>query len=328
MRSGTSTSTSTTEQLWTCRAGFEPDLAEEVLGKILGPALVRGRAARDRIPTFGRQGLPIQAELAPTVAACLPRVEELARDGAFALHVWVPDSDEGNRLNGLADQLGRDLRAELGELRTREKRADRLEPSAPLVQIAVVAPDRACVGALPVSEAASSWPGGRARMKLPPGAPSRATLKLLEALEWAGIGPGPGELCVDLGAAPGGWTFVLLQRRARVIAVDRAAMAPGIARDRRLSHARDNAFDYRPDEPADWLFCDMVHKPTEVARLIARWGKEGLARLVVSNLKLPMKRRLPAVAEARRIVESGGWRDLRTRQLYHDRDEITLFAHT
>ncbi len=75
------------------------------------------------------------------------------------------------------------------------------------------------------------------------------------------------------------------------------------------------------------LFCDMVHKPTEVARLIARWGREGLARLVVSNLKLPMKKRVPVVAEARRIVQAGGWKDLRTRQLYHDRDEITLFAH-
>lgn len=313
--------------LWTCRAGFEADLAEETAGQVIGPALVRGRAPRDRLPTFGRQGLPIRDEVAPTAAALLPIVSELAGQARFALHVWVPDSDEGNRLSAHADALGRELRAGLGEPRARELRADRLDPAEPLIQIAVVSRERAFAGALPVSEAASTWPGGRARMKLPPGAPSRATAKLLEALTWTGVGPGPGEICVDLGAAPGGWTFVLLARRARVIAVDRAAMAPALARDRRLSHVRDNAFDFRPDEPVDWLFCDMVHKPVEVARLIARWGREGLARLVVSNLKLPMKKRLPAVADACRIVREGGWKDLRTRQLYHDRDEITLFAH-
>ncbi|GMV13954.1 MAG: hypothetical protein AMXMBFR56_21780 [Polyangiaceae bacterium] len=317
----------TADFLWTCRAGFESDLAEEVSGKVLAPALARGRAPRDRLPTFGRQGLPIQAEVAPTAEDCLPIVKQRLGEGAFGFHVWVPDSDAGNALTGLADQLGRELRAGLGDAGARERRADQLAASDPLVQIAVTSRERAFIGAQPVSEVASTWPGGRARMKLPAGAPSRATAKLLEALSWIGIAPGPGEVCVDLGAAPGGWTFVLLAKRARVIAVDRAAMAPAIARDRRLRHVRDNAFEFRPDEPVDWLFCDMVHKPTEVARLIARWGREGLARLVVSNLKLPMKKRVPVVAEARRIVQAGGWKDLRTRQLYHDRDEITLFAH-
>lgn len=317
----------TTDFLWTCRAGFEPDLAEEIRGKVLGPALARGRGPTGRAPTFGRQGVPIQAECRPNAVECLPSVTQLIGDGAFALHVWVPDSDAGNALTGLAESLGRELRAGLGDAGARERRADGLAATEPLVQVAVTGPERATIGALPVSEAASTWPGGRARMKLPAGAPSRATAKLLEALTWIGIGPGPGELCVDLGAAPGGWTFVLLGRKARVIAVDRAAMAPAIAKDRRLTHVRGNAFDFRPDEPVDWLFCDMVHKPTEVAKLLARWGREGLARLVVSNLKLPMKKRVPAVAEACRIVQAGGWKDLRTRQLYHDRDEITLFAH-
>lgn len=317
----------TADFLWTCRAGFESDLAEEISGRVLAPALARGRTPKGRLPTFGRQGLPIQAEVAPNAGECLPLVRQRLGAGAFGLHVWVPDSDAGNSLTGLADALGRELRAGLGDAGARERRADRLAASEPLVQIAVTSRERAFVGAQPVSEVASTWPGGRARMKLPAGAPSRATAKLQEALSWIGIAPGPGEVCVDLGAAPGGWTFVLLAKRARVIAVDRAAMAPALARDRRLTHVRENAFDFRPDEPVDWLLCDMVHKPAEVARLIARWGREGLARLVVANLKLPMKKRVPAVAEACRVVRAGGWKDLRTRQLYHDRDEITLFAH-
>ena len=41
------------------------------------------------------------------------------------------------------------------------------------------------------------------------GPPSRAYLKLWEALTRIGRHPGPGETCLDLGASPGGWTWVL-----------------------------------------------------------------------------------------------------------------------
>ena len=71
----------------------------------------------------------------------------------------------------------------------------------------------------------------------------------------------------------------------------------------------------------------MVEQPRRVAALVARWVAQGLCQHAIFNLKLPMKRRVAAVEEARRIVREGGWKDLRTRQLYHDRDEITLFAH-
>ena len=41
------------------------------------------------------------------------------------------------------------------------------------------------------------------------GPPNRAYLKLWEALVRLRRWPGPGERCLDLGASPGGWTYVL-----------------------------------------------------------------------------------------------------------------------
>jgi len=41
------------------------------------------------------------------------------------------------------------------------------------------------------------------------GPPSRAYLKLWEALTLIGRRPEPGETCVDLGASPGGWSWAL-----------------------------------------------------------------------------------------------------------------------
>lgn len=317
--------------LWTSRAGFERDLADELpRGRVLAPALAVGDALRPsaELPTFGRQGFPIASEVEATVEALVPAVRALLPPAptAFALQIWVPDSDAANRLSGKAAALGEELAAEIGESERMLGAHELADPEEPIVQICLAETGRAYVGALSRRNTVSTWPGGRARMKVPAGAPSRATAKLAEAFAWIGYGPESEDVCVDLGAAPGGWTWLLLRRKARVIAIDRANLRPDIARDRRVLHLRANAFTYRLDEPVDWLFCDMVWKPAEVAKLLAEWGKRRWARYLVSNIKLPMKRRLTTVNEVKRVLAAAGWRDLRSRQLYHDRDEITLHA--
>jgi hypothetical protein len=47
---------------------------------------------------------------------------------------------------------------------------------------------------------------------------------------------------------------------------------------------------------------------------------------VIANIKLPMKQRVAMLDRVREILASGGWTGLKVRQLYHDRDEVTLFA--
>ncbi len=318
--------------LWTSRADFERDLAEELPGgRVLAPALVIGDALKpgSELPVFGRQGFPIAAEVAPTVEAVVAVLRPLlpAAPAAWSLHVWVPDSDGGNPLSAQATELAEGVTKALGSAGERSVRAHELyDPAEPIVQVCLAESGRAYVGAQPLSSTVSLWAGGRARMKIPSGAPSRATSKLAEAIAWIGYGPESGDVCVDLGAAPGGWTWLLLRRKTRVIAVDRANLQPDIARDRKVLHLRDNAFTYRPEEAVDWLFCDMVWKPAEVGKLLAMWGEKHWARYLVSNIKLPMKRRLSMVNDVKRLLAAGGWREIRARQLYHDRDEVTLHA--
>jgi len=182
------------------------------------------------------------------------------------------------------------------------------------------------VGMVPSDRALSLAPGGRLRTKVPGDRPSRAARKLAEAFAWLGISPEPGELCVDLGAAPGGWTWVLLERRARVIAVDPGKLRPDLLGRRGLTYIPGNAFEFQPDEPVDWLFCDMAFRPLEVAKLLAKWGRHRYATLLVANFKLPMRRKAEIVKELVATLEGGGFRAVRARQLYHDRDEITVTA--
>jgi 23S rRNA (cytidine2498-2'-O)-methyltransferase len=317
--------------IFTCRPGFEGDLLEE-LGDATraGPSLVSSPRAPARWPTFARAGFPLAAEVEPGgAAAAVARVLEGMPKRPWLLQAWVPDSDETNPLAAEAAALGERVAAAIDPalaLRRVAKAGDAVRYGGVLVQLCVPAPGRVLVGALPANDAPTLAPGGRARSAMPTDAPSRAGRKLAEALEWMGRGPEPGELCVDLGAAPGGWTAVLLARRARVIAVDPANLAPSFRGRRGLVHLKASAFDYAPDEPADWLFCDMAWRPLEVAALLAKWGRKRWARTLCANVKLPMKQRARFAGEIRRIVEGGGWQDVRSRQLYHDREEITLSA--
>jgi 23S rRNA (cytidine2498-2'-O)-methyltransferase len=243
----------------------------------------------------------------------------------------MPDSRQGNPLASLADELDARLERLLAEALPGLRRVDdkvlRQMPTTYLAQVAVLDVERFAAGVMHGNRAPSLAKGGRTRVRVVGDLPSRAARKLEEALSWLGVAPGPGEVCADLGAAPGGWTYVLAERRARVIAVDPAKLRPDIAAKKNVRHVQENAFTFAPDEAVDWLFCDMAWRPLEAAALLAKWGRKHWARILVANIKLPMTKKAEILARVRTILETeGGWRHVRAKQLYHDRDEITLSA--
>jgi 23S rRNA (cytidine2498-2'-O)-methyltransferase len=117
--------------------------------------------------------------------------------------------------------------------------------------------------------------------------PSRAYLKLWEALTLAGDMPGPGQTCVDLGACPGGWTWVLASLGARVISVDKAPLAPNVAAMPNVEFRQESAFGLDPSGigPVDWLCSDVICYPERLLRLVERWLESGLARNFIFTLK-------------------------------------------
>ena len=291
------------------------------------------QAAPARWPTFARTGFELVSEVAPdgAAAAVIAALERHPKK-PWLLAWWVPDSDATNPLAPAVARLGQAVLAEVArlrpelELRRVAKAGDAVKYGGVQIQLCLAEAGKALVGAVDANDLPTLAPGGRARAPKPGDAPSRAARKLEEAFEWLGRAPEAGDVCVDLGAAPGGWTAVLLARRARVIAVDPAKLAPDLMRKKGVAHVQASAFEFTPSEPVDWLFCDMAWRPLEVASLLAKWGKRKLAQTLVANVKLPMKQRALFVGKVREIVEAGGWQDVRTRQLYHDREEITLTA--
>lgn len=178
----------------------------------------------------------------------------------------------------------------------------------------------------------SPWLMGIPRLRFPSSAPSRSTLKLEEAflvfLDNPEQALRPGMTAVDLGAAPGGWTWQLTRRHLRTVAVDNGALDAALLDSGVVEHLRADGFRYRPQKPVDWLVCDMVEQPIRIANLIADWFTAGLCQQAIFNLKLPMKKRYEEVARCRDLIASraehaGIAYHLAFKQLYHDRAEIT-----
>lgn len=180
----------------------------------------------------------------------------------------------------------------------------------------------------------SPWPQGIPRLRFPHEAPSRSTMKLAEAFHafldhndqqrWLK----QGLRVVDLGAAPGGWTWQFASRGLKVTAVDNGRMDKKLMAEYAVTHVQDDGFRYRPVKPVDWMVCDMVEQPARIAQLVAKWAAEGWCQRSIFNLKLPMKKRYAEFLRCRAIIEDALHKAqvpyrLRFKQLYHDREEVT-----
>jgi 23S rRNA (cytidine2498-2'-O)-methyltransferase len=178
---------------------------------------------------------------------------------------------------------------------------------------------------------------GIPRLRMPAAAPSRSTLKLYEAwLTLLSEDERQAWLCggmraVDLGAAPGGWTWQLVQKGMLVTAVDNGRMDAQLMASGMVEHVRADGFAFRPRKAVDWMVCDMVEKPLRIAELTAAWFAEKRTQRAIVNFKLPMKKRFEAwmqicdTLEAR--AHAAGVRlEIRAKQLYHDREELTALV--
>jgi 23S rRNA (cytidine2498-2'-O)-methyltransferase len=149
------------------------------------------------------------------------------------------------------------------------------------------------------------------------GPPSRAYLKLWEALMRFGRWPGAGEHCLDLGASPGGWTWVLAMLGAQVTAVDKAPLAANVAAMPGVTERLDSAFGL-PPEPVDWLFSDVIAYPDRLLALVWRWIDAKAARSIVCTIKFQGSTD-HAAAEAFAAIPGA-----QVVHLFHNKHELTF----
>lgn len=293
---------------------------------LFDPASTKGRP--DRIVPLVALIDALRADPPLAAARALPAFSELRLE--------TPDTNDGKELSGLCRALAGPLAQALAERGALAPGGDPPEPIArPRLHVLFADGAHVYVG-VSAPPWGSPWPMGIPRLRMPREAPSRSTQKLAEAFvvflgERAPEMLRAGMKAVDLGAAPGGWSWQLAHRGLRVTAIDNGPLKGEVAQDSLVTHLRVDGLTYRPRRPVDWMVCDIAEQPARIAALVGRWIAEGHTRRTIFNLKLPMKKRYDEVRRCEAIIDetiarAGVRHTLALRQLYHDREEVTGYC--
>lgn len=267
--------------------GFEADLEASI------PRLVFGRQLMLHAVEVKALSISQWAELLREVIAGT----EWPEDHPWFLHVEpcygsAADSAGRNRCRLIQEALRERLRKQhRRRLRCWRTGPEPFQREHSLVQLLLTDPEKGFVSVasapLPHQHRAmlSPFPLGEIPPAVDKAAPSRAFAKLVEAEVRLGRSIAPGETCVDLGAAPGSWSYVALQRGARVIAVDRAPLRDDLMRHPGLTFCRGDAFKFQPSASVDWLICDVIAAPERSIELVMDWVARRLTRCFVVTIK-------------------------------------------
>lgn len=294
-------------------------------------------------PVFARHLSPVQAivnltgtehdisELAMAIAS-LRSFTMLERGQRFAVQTRLVQSDESYVKRPYSSGT---LNRELAEAIAEETGAVESIKKPQVIVSLLCTPEKGYMGISTAQENLSSWPGGARHYAQTPEQISRAEFKLLEALEIFGVTLLAHGRALDLGAAPGGWTRLLLEAGMDVVAVDPARLDPRLAGLPHLEHYRGYAETYlevaiKKHKRFDVIANDMRMDAREAARLLVQAGKclrpDGF---IISTLKLPhatpeidplktLKETLSLLRKNFAIVEA--------HQLFHNRQEATVLA--
>ncbi|STY29286.1 methyltransferase [Legionella wadsworthii] len=168
-----------------------------------------------------------------------------------------------------------------------------------------------------------NWPHGKCYFfedKINP--PNRAYLKLWEALTVLGKYPKAGDTALDLGASPGGWTYVMHSQGASVTAVDKALLDPKIAKLPHVNYLQQSAFAIDPfkiDQRYDWVLSDVACYPDRAYALIMKWIESNKAEQMIFTIKLQGNIDISTLKSFQTIPNS-----LLT-NLYYNKHEATFF---
>ncbi len=173
----------------------------------------------------------------------------------------------------------------------------------PLGSYSLIAPDTM----LHSSSCSSFFPNGVVRLvedHVNP--PSRAYMKLWEVFSLIDARPIPGQICIDLGASPGGWTWALSKLGAHIHAVDRTPLRVDLMNHPNIKYIEGSAFAMQPQvaPEVDWFFSDVICYPMRLFELVRRWLDAGRNCNFVCTLKFQGREQYQAIEKFQSIAGS------------------------
>ncbi|MCE9519176.1 MAG: hypothetical protein K8R87_06465 [Verrucomicrobia bacterium] len=338
----------------TCRAGSERAMKEQIAtraGKMLSPSFMRPQlitwkssrlldASFTPDSVFARVS-GISLGMFQDHAALAAKVAEQFAGLTVHLHLFprvIPEDGVPDEVWGQVDAQQKGLMAALEAAGVKLSGNSRPRDGQFVIDVILGEPgEKLFLGAHVHGPERHPLAGALPRIALPEDAPSRAYLKMEQALIWAGLdGPKalPGKTALELGCSPGGATLALLRRGMNVVGVDTADLDPrvvaeGEKRPGSLKHLRVAAGDLFNQElprPVHVLVSDMNIAPPIMLRTIEGVQSRVRARVLILTLKINDRRIEQQIPRFMKQIEMFAPFPVRATQLPANRAEFCVVA--
>ena len=189
-----------------------------------------------------------------------------------------------------------------------------------------IAKDSAYIGLSGAEENLSIWSGGMRLYATREDTISRAEFKLMEAFETYPIRFRKDSIALDLGAAPGGWTKVLLEKGLKVVAVDSVQLSPVLLANENVEFYNGRAYEYlkESNKMFDLIVNDMSMNIKLSTGLMCSLKKRLRDKgYIIMTFKLSRDDRLNKINEGLSLLGKE-FEIVLVKQFYHNRSEITV----
>lgn len=152
--------------------------------------------------------------------------------------------------------------------------------------------------------------------------PNRAYLKLWEVFSVYGPQVKKSAEVIELGASPGGWSWVLSQLCHKVYTIDRAPLAPQIQKIPNIMHIEGDAFKLDPEhfKNCTWLFSDLICTPEKLFETVCFWKENSQVKNFVCTIKFKGDCDFEMIEKFLKLMPSY------VIHLYHNKNEVTWIA--
>ncbi|MGE0634524.1 MAG: SAM-dependent methyltransferase [Pseudobdellovibrionaceae bacterium] len=150
--------------------------------------------------------------------------------------------------------------------------------------------------------------------------PSRAYLKLWEILTVYIFPPDKNDSVIELGASPGGWTWVLNELEVDVDAFDRSPLREDLMKTPNIRFHQTDIFKISPKDfdKTKWLFSDVIAYPDRLYELVLTWLKEKPDLNIILTIKFQGPTDFESVEKFKSIPMS------KVVHLFHNKNEVTF----
>lgn len=172
----------------------------------------------------------------------------------------------------------------------------------------------------------SIWSGGMRHYAIMEDTISRAGFKLMEALEVYPLNFKENSIALDLGAAPGGWTKVLVDNGFKVVAVDPVQLSPALQANKNVEFYNGRAHEYikKSNIMFDLIVNDMsMNIMTSINFMLSMKPRLRGKGYMIITFKLTRHDRLNKINEGIERLRKD-FDVVFIKQLFHNRSEVTV----